>query len=77
MWLEAALCFAFPLLMLPLLYVVQGHRYDVVESIGCSIPTYISWPGIVIRFVVPLVMSVASMMYAGELEFQLHNGIWN
>ncbi len=66
MWSEAALCIAFPIAMLPILYVVQGHRYDIIESIGCSIPTYFSWPGVTVRFLVPMAISLAAIGYAGK-----------
>jgi len=66
MWGEAALCIAFPLAMMPLLYIVQGHRYDIYESIGCSIPFFFSWPGVALRFFVPMACSLVSLIYAGE-----------
>ena len=73
MWIEAVMCFLLPPLMLPLLYVVQGHRYDIIESYGCSMPTYFSWPGILIRFAIPLALSLATLVYSGgfgQLEHQ-------
>ena len=67
MWLEGALGFGFPIVMMPLLWLVQGHRYDIIESIGCTIPTFFAWPGIILRYFVPLILSLASMIYSGEL----------
>lgn len=63
---EIGLCIVFPLIMLPINYLFQGHRYDVVESIGCSIPTFFSWPGVAIRYLVPMVLSVAALIFASE-----------
>lgn len=57
----------FPLLLLPLRYVAQGHRMDIIEEIGCSLPLYISLPSIFLYQIWPLVLSLVSLVYAGEL----------
>jgi len=46
-------------------YIVQGHRYDIVQYIGCQPATYISIPGIFIVWVPPLLLSVGGSVYAG------------
>jgi len=46
-------------------YIVQGHRYNVVQYIGCQPATYVSIPGIFIVWVPPLILSVGSSVYAG------------
>ena len=71
MWIEGAMCLLFPPLMLPLLYVVQGHRYDIIEGIGCHVTAVISWPGIAIKLLFPIVISIATLIYSGEFPSQL------
>jgi hypothetical protein len=53
--------------MLPILYVVQGHRYRLIESLGPGgVPVHFSWPGLVVAYIVPSVIALASLIYAGE-----------
>jgi pheromone a factor receptor len=65
--LEIFVCFGLPCLQLVLRYVTQGHRYDIFEHIGCQIPSYVSWPHIVIQYIFPLVLAAGAAIYAGEL----------
>jgi len=46
-------------------YVVQGHRYNIIQYIGCRATTYISIPGLLIIHVPPLLLSVGTSVYAG------------
>ncbi|KAF9789562.1 fungal pheromone STE3G-protein-coupled receptor [Thelephora terrestris] len=32
---DTLICVLFPILCLPLAYVVQGHRFDVIQEVGC------------------------------------------
>nr|WPS94692.1 Pheromone A receptor [Naematelia aurantialba] len=68
MYREAALCIGYPLLMLPILSTVQGHRYDIYENQGCRQPFYYSWLGYLISFALPMAMSVVSCIYGGESD---------
>ncbi|KAF8512953.1 STE-3-like pheromone receptor [Hysterangium stoloniferum] len=61
---ESVLCFALPLIFMALHYIVQGHRFDIVEDIGCLPNTYISVPSMVLIFFPPLVIAMISMCYA-------------
>lgn len=45
-------------------YIVQGHRFDIIEEYGCRPTTYISIPGILIVYVPPLIMAVATLVFA-------------
>ena len=74
MWIEGAMCLLFPPLMLPLLYIVQGHRYDIFEGIGCQVTYANTLPGIFLKLVLPIIISVAVLVYSGtfsdrEVEF--------
>ncbi|ODN96435.1 hypothetical protein L198_04149 [Cryptococcus wingfieldii CBS 7118] len=63
-WEEVILCVVCPVILAVLQYVVQGHRYDIIESIGCNNPTFMSAPGLIIRYVIPIVLSVSSLVFA-------------
>lgn len=53
-------------LSLPFLdYIVQGHRYDLIEDYGCRPTTYFSIPAIFIVWLPPILLSVAAIVYAG------------
>ncbi|KAF7326987.1 Pheromone B beta 1 receptor [Mycena sanguinolenta] len=62
---EACMCFGLPMIFMALHYVVQGHRFDIIEDYGCRPSTYYSIPGIFIVWVPPLVMATASLILAG------------
>lgn len=64
-WEEIIICLLLPVIFTVLQYVVQGHRYDIIEGVGCSNPTFMSVPGLMIRFIVPMVVAVASLIFAG------------
>lgn len=51
-------------------YIVQGHRYDIVENFGCQPATYFSVEGIIIVLLPPLVLATATLVYAGKLFWQ-------
>ena len=47
-------------------YVVQGHRFDILEYVGCLPATYFSIPGVFIIWVPPLVLSLLTAIYASK-----------
>ena len=46
-------------------YFVQGHRYNIVQYMGCQPTTYVSVPGIFIVWFPPLLLSFGTFVYAG------------
>lgn len=72
---DICFCFGLPVIQVILRYIVQGHRYDIHENIGCSIPALFSWPTVIITYLVPLVIAIASAVYASEflLEWSIAN----
>ncbi|KZV83956.1 fungal pheromone STE3G-protein-coupled receptor [Exidia glandulosa HHB12029] len=77
------LCFTFglPIIIMCLHYVVQGHRFDIIEHTGCQPHIYISIPGIIICFVPAIILSLGSIIYAAlalhhfakrRFEFEQH-----
>ncbi|KAJ9119905.1 hypothetical protein QFC24_005388 [Naganishia onofrii] len=62
---EIGTCFLLPVIHVALQYIVQGHRYDVRENVGCVIPVLVSWPTVLLTYVPPLFVSLAAAVYAG------------
>ncbi|EMD35180.1 STE3-like pheromone receptor B mating type [Gelatoporia subvermispora B] len=61
---ETVMCFGVPAVLMALHYVVQGHRFDIVEEVGCEPATYYSVPAIFVVWFVPLLFAVITMGYA-------------
>ncbi|KIJ64368.1 hypothetical protein HYDPIDRAFT_154822 [Hydnomerulius pinastri MD-312] len=61
---DSLMCFGLPLIFMALHYVVQGHRYDILENFGCQPTVYFSVPAIFIVYVPPLAFSLATLVYA-------------
>ncbi|KAF9017841.1 STE3-domain-containing protein [Hymenopellis radicata] len=51
--------------MMVLHYIVQGHRFDIIEEYGCRPATYYSIPALFIVWIPPIVMAFACLIYAG------------
>ncbi|KAI0310505.1 pheromone A receptor-domain-containing protein [Amylostereum chailletii] len=62
---DCVMCFLLPCVFMALHYIVQGHRYDIVEDFGCQAATYNSIPGFFIVFVPSLILAVLAMGFAG------------
>lgn len=52
---------------------MQGHRFDIVEAIGCQPATYYSVPAVFIVWFPPLLLSTITFVYAGMLSAVAHN----
>ncbi|ORY22441.1 GPCR fungal pheromone mating factor, partial [Naematelia encephala] len=63
MYWEAALCVGFPLLMMAVLSTIEGHRYDIVENIGCRQPQYLSWLTLLLNNAIPMSISILACIY--------------
>ncbi|OAX34692.1 fungal pheromone STE3G-protein-coupled receptor [Rhizopogon vinicolor AM-OR11-026] len=61
---DSIMCFGVPLLFMALHYIVQGHRFDIVENFGCQPAVYFSVEGIIIVWLPPLIFAVATLVYA-------------
>ncbi|KAJ7661863.1 pheromone A receptor-domain-containing protein [Mycena rosella] len=62
---EAFMCFGLPLLFMALHYIVQGHRFDIIEEYGCRPATYLSVASVFIVWIPPILMAVAALVFAG------------
>lgn len=55
-----------PFVFASLVIVYQGHRFDVIEGLGC-VPTYYWTPVTIVLYAMPpLIVSIISLVYAGE-----------
>ena len=46
-------------------YIVQGHRFDILEDVGCWPTIYLSIPAIPLVYIWPLIISLISVPYCG------------
>ncbi len=46
-------------------FIVQGHRFDIIEGYGCRPTSYFSVPSIFIVYIPPILMSTVAMIFAG------------
>jgi len=53
-----------PILELLLHFVVQGHRFDIYEDVGCFPHVYQSWVGYALVYFPPIALCLASAAYA-------------
>ncbi|KAJ7158042.1 Rcb2.42 [Mycena crocata] len=62
---DLLLCFGLPALIMTLHYVVQGHRFDIVEDFGCRPAMYISILSLLLVDIPPVVASFMALVYCG------------
>ncbi|KAJ6522339.1 Rcb2.42 [Mycena vulgaris] len=62
---DLAMCWGVPFISMALHYVVQGHRFDIVQDFGCRPATYISIAAICLVWVPQLVVVVLTLLFAG------------
>ncbi|RXW17912.1 hypothetical protein EST38_g7942 [Candolleomyces aberdarensis] len=72
MILDAILCFFCPMIFMALHYVVQGHRYDIIQNLGCTASIYISIPAIFIIWFPPLLSLALHHFVQRRLIFAAH-----
>ncbi|KAJ7278844.1 pheromone B alpha 1 receptor [Mycena rebaudengoi] len=61
---DLAIGLGIPLLAIPLQYVVQGHRYDIYQDIGCMGETFETPVSVVLYHLPPLLIGLVSGVYA-------------
>lgn len=55
-----------PALQIPMFFIVQPYRLNVIENIGCSAPLYASVPALFIYHLWRLLVSLVCAVYAGK-----------
>ncbi|KAG8732113.1 hypothetical protein FRC12_019415, partial [Ceratobasidium sp. 428] len=62
---ELLMTVGLPIVAMILHYVVQGHRFDILEDIGCNPTTYVSVAALFIVYLPPIFLSLGTLIYAG------------
>ncbi|KAF6745597.1 Ste3-like pheromone receptor, partial [Ephemerocybe angulata] len=60
---DLAIGFGYPCLMVALQYIVQGHRFNIFEDIGCFPFTYNTPPAFVLVHCQPVLIGLVSAVY--------------
>ncbi|KAG8708615.1 hypothetical protein FRC09_001130 [Ceratobasidium sp. 395] len=62
---ELLMTVGLPIIAMILHYIVQGHRFDILEDIGCNPTTYVSVAALFIVYLPPIILSLGTFAYAG------------
>lgn len=60
---DSLICLLFPLCFITLQYVVQGHRFNIYENIGCAPAIYNTLLSYFINFMWPIIIGLISAFY--------------
>lgn len=60
---DSIICVLMPTIYLGFYYVVEGHRFDIFEDIGCLPVFYNTIPTIFLIYMWPLVLGLISAVY--------------
>jgi pheromone a factor receptor len=63
MWTDLAIGLGFPMLIMVVFYVSQGHRFDIYEELGCVPALYVTWASIFLIQIWPIVIGCCSAIY--------------
>ncbi|CAK5275043.1 unnamed protein product [Mycena citricolor] len=69
--LDFMLCMGFPVVIMALHVIVQGHRFDIVENIGCLPAIYISLPSVIILDVSAFIPASLALVYCSSASVRL------
>ncbi|KAI0752092.1 pheromone A receptor-domain-containing protein [Fomes fomentarius] len=65
---DLALCVGLPVIEMALHYVVQGHRFDIVERFGCQPASYVSLAEFFLIWFIPIILCLGTFAL-GALAF--------
>jgi pheromone a factor receptor len=60
---DTCICFVFPLFMTALQFIVQGHRFDILEGVGCTPAIYNTLLTYFIYSIWPAIIGLVSAVY--------------
>ena len=46
-------------------YVVQGHRFDIIEDFGCQPESYVSLPEFFLVWLLPILSCLGTFIFGG------------
>ncbi|KAK0199270.1 GPCR fungal pheromone mating factor [Desarmillaria ectypa] len=61
---DCILCFTVPLIYMALHYIVQGHRFDIIEQFGCRPSIYNSLASLFLIWIPPLLFSIGAGVFS-------------
>ncbi|KAJ7475524.1 putative fungal pheromone GPCR, STE3-type [Mycena galericulata] len=61
---DLLMCWGLPSITMALHYIVQGHRFDLVEDFGCRAAIYVSLASIFLVWLPPIVVVVLTLGFA-------------
>ncbi|KAH8101256.1 putative fungal pheromone GPCR, STE3-type [Cristinia sonorae] len=64
MIIDLVVCLGLPIIYMALFYIVQGHRFDIVEGFGCHAATYVSIPEFFIVWFLPIVFALGTLVFS-------------
>ncbi|TBU29733.1 pheromone A receptor-domain-containing protein [Dichomitus squalens] len=65
MLVDTAICFGIPVVYMALHYVVQGHRFDIIEDFGCQPESYVSLPEFFLVWLIPILSCLGTFVFGG------------
>ncbi|KAI0742596.1 pheromone A receptor-domain-containing protein [Daedaleopsis nitida] len=63
-YIDTAIAFGVPVIVMALHYIVQGHRYNIIENIGCTPDIWNTVPAYPLVFIWPVVLGFITFVYA-------------
>jgi len=69
---DILLCWGFPLIVMGLHVIVQGHRFDIIEDLGCIPAVYVSWPSILILDLSAFIPAALALVYCSLALIRLY-----
>ncbi|CAL1697592.1 unnamed protein product [Somion occarium] len=65
MIIDLLICWGMPFVYMGLWYIVQGHRFDIVENFGCRGEDYVSVPQFCLVWLPPIFLALGTFVFAG------------
>ncbi|TFK32932.1 pheromone A receptor-domain-containing protein [Crucibulum laeve] len=62
---DTMMCWILPMVHMALHYIVQGHRFDILEDFGCRASIYQSVPSILLVWMLPMLVVALTLVFAG------------
>ncbi|KAL1741337.1 pheromone A receptor-domain-containing protein [Schizophyllum fasciatum] len=71
---DALICVLFPMVYIAMQYIVQGHRFNILENIGCYPAVFNTGVTYVVSYVWPIIIGIISATYSvlALIEFNRH-----
>ncbi|KAM5538300.1 hypothetical protein V8D89_008031 [Ganoderma adspersum] len=64
-YIDIAIAIGIPMIVMALHYIVQGHRYNIIENVGCTPDIWNTVPAYPLVFIWPVVLGGVTFVYAG------------